>query len=75
MSRALKITTLKNDTILASNKSSIVFENHQKCLIWTFSLFLTCMVTLFDRKLQKVNVARFARNVVKWDFFCNFQTP
>ena len=64
---------------------------------WHFTPFfvqlkLTCLVTLFDRKLQvfknspnrtifskllstqNVNVARFAR-IVKWDFFCDFQTP
>ena len=23
----------------------------------------------------RINVARFARNVVRWDFFCDFQTP
>ena len=50
-------------------------------------LKLTCLVTLFDRKLKvfknspkwtifaifDVNVARFARNV-ECDFFCDFQT-
>ena len=24
---------------------------------------------------EKINVARFVREVVKWDFFCDFQTP
>ena len=43
-------------------------------------LKVTCLVTLFDRKLQvfknfqNVNIARFACNV-KCDFFCDFQTP
>ena len=71
-----------------------LFENYSKCRIWIFELWhfppifvvqlkLTCLVTLFDRKLQifknspntqNVNVARFARNV-EWYFFCDFQTP
>ena len=42
--------------------SCIVFENHSKCLIWVFQfrhfplifvlLRMTCLLTLFDRKLQ-----------------------
>ena len=49
-----------------------LFGSSSKCRIffkfWHFPtifvlLKLTCLVTLFDRKLQVVNVARFARNV------------
>ena len=29
----------------------------------------------FQINLKNINGARFARNVVKWDFFCDFQTP
>ena len=70
---------------ITQNVSFSIFQ------FWHFStifvLFkLTCLVTLFDLKLQffknspipflytqNVNIARFARNV-EWDFFCDFQT-
>lgn len=39
---------------------------------WYFvPLILTCLVPMFDQK----KVDRFTRNIVKWDFFCYFQTP
>ena len=73
-----------------------LFENSSNCRIWIFEFWhfppifillkLTCLVTLFDRKLQvfknlskliffdeNVNLARFAR-IIEWDFFCDFQT-
>ena len=49
-----------------------VFENHQKCRIWIFKwhfppifirLKVTCLVTLFDHKLQVF------KNSPKWTFF------
>ena len=42
------------------------FQNSPKLI--TFGIFNQLLST------QNVNVARFARNV-KWDFFCDFQTP
>ena len=53
--------------------SSTVFENHPECRIWIFQFWhfppnfvllkLTCMVTLFDRKLQVF------KNSPKWSIF------
>ena len=55
---------------------STLFENYSKCRIWSFEFWhfppifvllnLTCLVTLFDRKLQ---VQKLAKN---WPIFGNF---
>ena len=80
-------------------KSCTLFGNSSKCLIWIFELWrfppifvllkLTCLATLFVRKLQvfkhspKLTIfGIFSEllstqnvNVAEWDFFCDFQTP
>ena len=53
-----------------------LFENHPKCRIWILEFWhfppifvllkLTCLVTLFDRKLQVF------KNSPKWTIFCHF---
>ena len=57
-------------------KGHTMFENYPKCLIWVFRLWhfppifallkLTCLVTLFDRKLQ------IFINSPNWQFFSIF---
>ena len=42
-----------------------MFENYSKCRIWIFDLgifhlFLSCLLTLFDLKLQVVKVDEFS---------------
>ena len=44
-----------------------VFENHPKCLIW-----ILAFLPIYEMYTR--NIARFARNVIIWDFFCDFQT-
>ena len=70
-----------------SNRSSTMFENCSKCRIWIFQFWLsqlifvllkvTCLVTLFDRKLQPIfgifHELLSTRNV-ECDFFRDFQT-
>ena len=77
-----------------------LFENFPKCLVWIFQLWhfppifvlskLTCLVTLFDHKLQIFKMNHFGtfsdilftQNVnvarfarnVEWDFLCNFES-
>ena len=85
-------------TLLIYSNGKKLKKISKKCFIWIFQFWhfpsilvlleLTCLVTLFDRKLQvfknfpkctifgllstqNVNFAR----IVKWDFFCDFQTP
>ena len=58
----LHITEEAQKLQIVTFKSLILFENHPKCLIWIFQFWhfppifvllkLTCLVTLFDRKLH-----------------------
>ena len=62
-------------SFISHKEHHTLFENRPKCLIWIFifgishEFFvlskLTCLVT---------TKSSLARNVIKWDFFCDFQT-
>ena len=61
----------------SQKKRSTLFENYSKCRIWVYEFWhfppifvllkLTCLVTLFDRKLQVF------KNSPKWNIFGHFQ--
>ena len=63
--------------VKARKKRSTLFENYSKCRIWVYEFWhfppifvllkLTCLVTLFDRKLQVF------KNSPKWNIFGHFQ--
>ena len=64
--------TVRGEKLSKSNLSKL-FQNYSKCLIWIFGFWhfpptfvplkLTCLVTLFDRKLQ------LSKNSPKWTIF------
>ena len=41
---------------------------------WFWGWKFKCLLQIFKYVFQKINVARYARNVVTWDFLSDFQT-
>ena len=73
-----QLNLFHHEVLRKLNKNSIftLFENYSKCRIWIFEIWhfppifvllkLTCLVTLFDRKLQVF------QNLPKWTIFVIF---
>ena len=52
----------------------IAVKNYQKCLISILNFEFSRQKIFFGAKFQILDMARFARNIVKWDFLGGFLT-